>query len=222
MSARSLIFYCAGSQLAIRSLRSGNWRQLASPLGEPLELGDYWAEYNIPSCDPGGEHCNYQRWFMNLDTGTSRVLHGYHPGGTVAPDLNLPGLVRPLCAPLKVPVGPQDYDFREPARLAFEGSIVVRTDLIGRPEPNLRRCGSTKTLALYASGFASVLTPRALVFQLDDTHLQGVALPSEHLFTTKLPRPLQGTLHQIGIAGSRLLVQTRDGRVWDATFPSVS
>ncbi len=246
-----VLFDCGGGNgtdgLGLYNMQTGKWRYVqcnSSACADVLQetvgyrVGARWVEFveeGRQSCGDG-EHftCGPQATvFYNIRT--HRLRYSWHQSTTTILDLDVPSLVRQVCAPLKAPV-------------TFYGSFAITYEPTGpgRLGTYLERCGSRLNMPIdqpNGAGLAGSLAgnAHAILWEvLDYTgawhgQLKGVLLPSLRPFTLSLPReipscgvsPGSGSPYplcdsSLALSAGTLYVTDAQYRVWAAPFPPIS
>jgi hypothetical protein len=197
---------------------------------EPRAVGRYWIEW-VRSVTPGPccEAVSYR--YQNISTG---AITADPTTARTVPDLNLPGLVRDVCAPLQCPPHFDDHaDGR--GTLQFDGSFAISSSALP-PKPDfpqsagqssyLERCGSKLHLRLPSQ--LSVWNETAILTGFDQRQgngfkrtvsITGLKLPGLRPLRIRKPLALQkgGALPSVEgtvLTTRHLYLLDRPGRVW--------
>jgi hypothetical protein len=236
---------CGRSGFALYSIPQHTWRTVAAPsdycdqgacFDEPHAVGRYWIEWERAVTSPACcEAVSYR--YQNIGTG---AITSDPTTASTVPDLNLPGLVRDVCAPLQVPPSFNDHaDGR--GTLAFDGSFAISFSALP-PKPGfpqsagqssyLERCGSRLRLRVRSN--LSAWNATAILTGFDQrqgngfkktVYITGLELPSLRPLRIRKPLALQkgGVLPSVEgavLTTRHLYLLDRSGRVWMAPAPA--
>jgi hypothetical protein len=177
-----------------------------------LQVGRYWIEWD--NVGPGPNVVAYH--YQNIATG--QVVADPTTTSTV-PDLNLPRLVRRVCAPLTVPQSSEDHA-NGLGSLQFDGKFAIaysqRVYPLNPTIPstfafNLERCGSKLRLKI---GSPTVVSPHLIVWSN-----VGIMLPSLRRVRIELPAHFGPALSITMASRHMYLVSGNSGKVWIANIP---
>ena len=249
-------FWCGtdGSPVELYSPRTGQWQTFtpsstnANPCaGAPdcdltndiAAAGTVWVEFFQGDCVPYGQHCSSQRVFENIANGS---VSPDRSGGSKMNDLDAVGLIRSVCAPLKVPTAWQLVGPPEPGSLTFYGpfALAIGTDANLIPTAYLERCGTHLQRALVTAPYpGNLLAPAANTHMVlwKSAHglvLNGLTFPAERPFSVDLPRRITAgkcapptytgaCVLQIALTQHRLYVLIDPtGQLWATNSPTLA
>jgi hypothetical protein len=201
-----LLFNCGGL-VQLYPLPGGPWTGLNATIAQecppgaaacmPVAIGRYWIEFD-ESC----YHCQTQRFFWNISTGTVRADPTTK---TELADLDSPGLALPLCSPVTNPAD---------GLLLLAGQFAVVVD---KSVAAVRRCGSALDQRLGRIARVAA-TPRLIVWwpRGTATQLDALELPTRKQFVVPLPRPIS-QIDKIILSNRHMyLHDSSTGTTWSA------
>jgi hypothetical protein len=204
---RAVVTTAEGTVQADRDYTLQNSASDSNPVGEPDAIGAQWI-HHIASC----YHCDDSSVDVNWQTGEVRTLDQIGPRSFE--DLDAPGLLSPLCAPLRQAVAPGDDVSEWPLTLGLQrsGQWVLQ----GVYDPNsdafppvawrLRHCGTTKVYKM--PGGADALALAGGFVLMDNGGPQLLRLRDRRVFKVNGFYPAHdSTYPQVVATAHRMLIR---------------
>jgi hypothetical protein len=109
-------------QIELYRIATRRWSALQAVSRAPvLGIGADWIEYWVPH--PNATYPQFV--FQDIDTGHTRTLAEWRPGGGIVPNLNFPSLSQRLCAPVRVPTAWQGTREDWPGTVSVFGRYAI-------------------------------------------------------------------------------------------------
>lgn len=177
-------------QLELYRIPTRDWLVVPQAVDGPVEgVGADWIEYW--AAQAGAPQPQFV--FQNIESGQTRTLPGWRPGGQVIPDLNSPALGRRLCAPLRIPdAWSADEDWPGTVSIFGSDAVLAGADRTLRPFGYLQKCGTRMRRWIGPLGTHNAsANSHAVVWQPSlpgAPNLHGAYLPSLTKFTVDTKR----------------------------------